>query len=183
MWSLTSDPRLQFLHCPISFRVKASILTMALYLQCLPCPPLWLHLPPPHQFSQLQPGYPTCIFPPARHSPTPGPLHIPSPPLECFAPQISGTATSSYSGNLLNVTVPKKPSLTTSSREVILHLPCFIFLLSTQHHWASHLMYLCLYLNSWSQGSWQAHLVGHVTFDLKVVSSSPTLGIENILIN
>lgn len=107
--------------------------------------------PTTHQPSQLQQGYPTYIFPPNRHSSTPGPFHIPSLFLEHVAPRISGAPISlTFTGISSNVTVPEKPSLATSYKQAILYSPCFVFFLSTSTTRPLILcMYVCMYLKSW----------------------------------
>ena len=74
---------------PISFRVKAKILTRAPSHWHFRCPPPWPHFPP--LTSPL-----SCCQLPHLHSPMPGPLHMPSSSLQCcLLIQISGAPTSS----------------------------------------------------------------------------------------
>lgn len=115
--------------CPISFRVKANILTMALSQLLLPCPSPWPHFLPltsplsSHQLSYL-------------HSPTPGPLHMPSPSLECFLPtQISGAPSSS------NLHVPHQMSLYQRNHALPSHINAQYFI-DTSYHQAYH---ICIY--------------------------------------
>lgn len=90
---------------------------MDLSHQHLPCPPLWPHFPPLTSFLSSNKAY---ILSPNSHTSTPGPLHIPSPSLEHFAPRISEAPISSYPQAFdENVTVPEKPSLTALYKQTI----------------------------------------------------------------